>query len=48
MYMDNNLVTGLAGWLIKIGLAKDEHCANVIMIIFIIIGYAYTIYSLFK
>ena len=46
MEYDMKPVSGLAGWLIKIGLAKDEKGANNIMIVFVIIGFAYTIYSL--
>ncbi len=45
MFPNNNSGSGLAGWLIKIGLAKDERGANTIMIIFIIVGFGYTIIS---
>jgi hypothetical protein len=42
----SNSGSGLANWIIKVGIAKDENGANIAMIIVAIISFALTIYFL--
>ncbi len=37
-----------ANWLIKKGIVKNEAAANAVMIVFIIVGFSFSIFMIFK